>query len=142
MLKQLGVRAEKAPHFGRGTKMIFAGQRLFRVRLAEQGEGADALHNVILRAMGRRFIMDWKCSEAGQGSDALNGSVGMGDLKIKANGEKSGQFRIGTENQQTFGGNKNELKRNPINHGPQKTAGPTFRAYLTTSPIGARTFPL
>ena len=50
-----------------GPEMIFAVQPLVRVRLAQQGERADALHHVVLPAVGGEFVMDGQRGDAGQG---------------------------------------------------------------------------
>ena len=61
---------EKSLHFGGGTEVVFAVEALFGMLLAEQGEGADALDDVVLPAVGRGGVVD------GEGGDTRDGMMG------------------------------------------------------------------
>jgi hypothetical protein len=50
--------------------MIIAGQAFFGMRLPKQGEGADALDDVVFPAVGRKLVMD------GERGDARKGWIG------------------------------------------------------------------
>src|SRR5262252_3105739 len=65
--EQLGIRGKESLHFSGGTEMEFALQALFGMVLPEQGEGADALDDVVLPAVGRGCVVD------GEGGDRRNG---------------------------------------------------------------------
>ena len=66
--EQLGMRGKELPHFGWRPEMVFAVQALLGMRLAQERERADALHDVVLPAVGGQFVVDGERSDAGQGS--------------------------------------------------------------------------
>src|SRR5439155_19730335 len=58
--QQFRMRGKQFLHLGCGAKMIIALQTLFRMCLAQQCEGADALDDVVLPAIGRKLVVNWK----------------------------------------------------------------------------------
>ena len=73
------------------------------MRLPQQGQRADALHDVILPAVGGLAVVDGQRSDAGQGSGVLVEGVGAVDFQVEAAGEEGGQVGGGADGQQTFG---------------------------------------
>src|ERR1041385_4743248 len=101
--EQFGVRGKQFLHLGRGTKMVISPEPLLWMLLTKQGQGADALDDVILPAVGRKFVMNRKGSEAGQGSRPFFELLEAMHFKIKTIGKKPGQLSAGTERNEAIG---------------------------------------
>jgi hypothetical protein len=110
------MRGEESLHFGWRTEMVFAVQVLFGMGLAEQGEGADALDNVIFPAVGRRGVVNGKGGDAGKpltpalspsdGERELLAHSGVVDFEIKAAGEEGTEFGRRAEGEEAAGGGR------------------------------------
>src|SRR5260370_34761744 len=78
--------------------------------LTEQGESANALHDVVLPTVRRQFVMNRKRSHAGQGSGTFAEGFEIVYLQIKAIRKKPAKFSIGTDRQQPLGRIKNKRR--------------------------------
>src|SRR6185369_16211127 len=86
------MRGKELLHPDRSPEVVFAFEPLLGMRLAEQGEGADALHHVIFPAIGRLFVMDGEGSDSGQGIGALVEGLEIADCQVKMVREKWGEL--------------------------------------------------
>src|SRR5260221_9293452 len=88
--------------------MEIAVQSLFGMLLSQQSEGADALHNVVLPAVGREGVVDGERGDGGNGvMERWSGGVMFfesfetGYFEVKAIGEEGGEGGIGAHREET-----------------------------------------
>src|SRR6476620_9101851 len=95
------MRRKELLHSGWSPEVVFAFEPLLGMRLAEQGEGADALHHVIFPTIGRLFVMDGEGSDSGQGIGALLEGLEIADCQVKMVREKWGELGCRADGEQT-----------------------------------------
>lgn len=90
MSEPLGMIAAAEGHFARGAEVEGNGGAFGRMFLTEQGEGADALDDIIFEAIGRGGVMD------GRTGDGMGRTV-AGGQRVKGAGEERGETSIRTD---------------------------------------------
>ena len=106
--------------------MVIAIEALVGMGLAQEGQGADALDDVILPAIGGRAVVDGQRGDARQMGRELFEVFGPMDCEVKAAGEEWGERGVGTDGEKAVGG-KSEIRR-PKTEGSPKAEGRSPKA--------------
>ena len=77
--KQFRMGREKPLHFGGWTEVVLAVEALFGMGLAEQGQGADALDDIVLPAVGREGVVGRERSDGGKTWSVERGAWSVGE---------------------------------------------------------------
>ncbi len=97
MGEPLGMVAAAEGHFTRGAEVKGNGGAFGGMLLAEQGEGANALDNIVFEAIGRGGVMD------GRTGDGMGRRTVAGGQRVKGAGKERGEASIRTDGDEAIG---------------------------------------